>query len=40
MFTDRSSRQRGWAEREVKRLTGYGDPVIGSARTEMFPTQH
>jgi len=31
------ARQRGWAEKEVELLIGDGDPVVGFARTEMFP---
>ncbi|KAF9448527.1 hypothetical protein P691DRAFT_669241 [Macrolepiota fuliginosa MF-IS2] len=33
-----TARQRGWTEREVEMLVGDGDPVVGHAKMEMFPT--
>ena len=33
-----TARQRGWTEKEVEMLVGDGDPVVGHARMEMFPT--
>jgi len=32
-----TARKRGWVEREVEMLIGDGDPIVGYARTEMFP---
>jgi hypothetical protein len=31
-----TARKRCWPEREVELLIGNGDPVVGSARTEMI----
>jgi len=33
-----TARQRGWTEKKVEMLVGGGDPVVGHARMEMFPT--
>ncbi|KDR66039.1 hypothetical protein GALMADRAFT_148205 [Galerina marginata CBS 339.88] len=33
-----TARQRGWSEKLVEMLVSDGDPVVGHARMEMFPT--
>lgn len=33
-----TARTRGWPENEVTMLVGSGDPIVGYARTEMFPS--
>ncbi|KDR81324.1 hypothetical protein GALMADRAFT_91910 [Galerina marginata CBS 339.88] len=33
-----TARQRGWTEKKVEMLVGDGDPIVGHARMEMFPT--
>jgi hypothetical protein len=33
------ARQRGWGEKELALLLSNGDPVLGYARTEMFPVR-
>ena len=33
-----TARQRGWGKKELGLLLSDGDPVLGYARTEMFPT--
>jgi hypothetical protein len=33
-----TARQRGWTVKQVEILVGDGDPVVGHARMEMFPT--
>jgi len=32
-----TARNRGWDEKEIALLVGDGNPVLGYARTEMFP---
>ena len=32
-----TARKRGWPENEVTMLVGSGNPIVGYARTEMFP---
>jgi hypothetical protein len=33
------ARKRGWDAKELALLLGSGDPVLGYARTEMFPAE-
>ena len=34
-----TARKRGWDAKELALLLGSGDPVLGYARTEMFPAE-
>ncbi|OJA14554.1 hypothetical protein AZE42_03169 [Rhizopogon vesiculosus] len=34
-----TARKRHWPENEVGMLVGSGDPIVGYARTEMFPVK-
>lgn len=36
---EETARQRGWNAKELALLLGNGDPVLGRARTEMFPAE-
>jgi hypothetical protein len=37
---EETARQRGCDAKELVLLLGDGDPVLGEARTEMFPDEH
>ncbi|KAG1879931.1 hypothetical protein F4604DRAFT_1954235 [Suillus subluteus] len=37
---EETARQRGWDAKELALLLGNGDPVLGKARTEMFPAEY
>lgn len=38
-MVEETARQRGWDTKELALLLGNGDPVLGTARTEMFPAE-